>query len=184
MGKGRAKIRLCLGLATVAGLLAAASPALAQANLETAVKATYLYKFAPFVTWPGGDASAPFTICVVGADPFGGDLDRAVAGQGYNGRPFQIIRMAVITPQSPCAVAYLGGSRQQSVAVALKALHGAPVLTVTDEGNPDGIIAFRVQDGRVRFRIDEEAAEDGGMIISSKLLSLALAVRTQRVIQP
>ncbi len=180
MDKGSA----ALGLAMAAALLAVPPPVAAQANLETAVKATYLYKFAPFVTWPGGDASAPFTICVVGADPFGGDLDRAVAGQGYNGRPFQIVRMTAITPQSPCAVAFLGGSRTQSVAAALRALHGAPVLTVTDEGSPDGIIAFQMQDGRVRFRIDEEAAEDGGMIISSKLLSLALSVRTQRVIQP
>ena len=180
MGKGSA----WLGLATAAALLAAPPPVAAQANLETAVKATYLYKFAPFVTWPGGDAASPFIICVVGDDPFGGQLDRAVAGQGYNGRPFQVLRMAAIAPQSPCAVAFLGGSRTQSVAAALKLLHGAPVLTVTDEGQPAGIIAFEMQDGRVRFRIDEEAAEDGGMVISSKLLSLALSVRTQRAIQP
>ncbi len=151
---------------------------------EAAVKATYLYKFAPFVTWPDGAGSGPLNICIVGADPFGDQLDRAVAGQAYNGRPFQVVRMDSITAQASCAVAFLGGSRSQTVATALKTVHGAPILTVTDEGSPAGIIAFEMQDDRVRFRIDEQAAEDGGMVISSKLLGLALSVRTQRGLQP
>jgi len=57
----------------------AAAPTHAQDSLETAVKATYLYKFAPFVTWP--QRPGPFVICVVGRDPFGPVLDQAVAGQ-------------------------------------------------------------------------------------------------------
>ncbi len=146
--------------------------------LETAVKATYLYKLAPFVTWPEG--SGPFTICVVGQDPFGPQLDRAVAGQSLGARPFQVLRIDSIGPQSACQIAYLGGSRDQSVAGALHAVHGTPVLTVTDEGDASGIIEFAVRDNRVRFRIDQAAAADNGLAISSKLLSLALTVKPAR----
>jgi len=52
---------------------------------ENAVKASYLYKFAPFVQWPPaalGASAAPFTICVAGSDPFGPALDEAVRGGG------------------------------------------------------------------------------------------------------
>lgn len=158
----------------------AAQPADARAPaLETSIKATYLYKFAPFVTWPQSDSAKPFTICVVGADPFGTVLDQVVAGQVYAQRPIQVARVDTVSRQSGCDIAYLGGSRAQTVDAALQALHGAPVLTVTDEGAPDGMIAFRLADGHVRFRIDEEAVDTAGLTISSKLLSLALSVRTK-----
>lgn len=161
-------------------LLAAACPANARtATLETSVKATYLYKFAPFVTWPQSDPAKPFVICVVGADPFGPVLDQAVTGQAYAQRPIQVTRLDAVGPQSGCDIAYLGGSHAQPVEAALQALHGTPVLTVTDEAAPDGIIAFRLSGGHVRFRVDEAAADTAGLTISSKLLSLALSVRTK-----
>ncbi|WP_443749424.1 YfiR family protein [Asticcacaulis solisilvae] len=160
--------------------LATAQPAGARTSaLETSVKATYLYKFAPFVTWPQSDPSKPFTICVVGADPFGAVLDQAVAGQVYAQRPIQVTRLETVSKQSGCDIAYLGGSRAQPVEAGLQALRGAPVLTVTDEGTPEGMIAFRLADGHVRFRIDQDAADEAGLTISSKLLSLALAVKTR-----
>jgi len=161
-------------------IAAAAFPAAAGSpTLETSIKATYLYKFAPFVTWPDSDPAKPFTICVVGADPFGAVLDQAVAGQTYAQRPLQVARIETVTRQSGCDIAYLGGSRAQPVETALQLLRGTPVLTVTDEGAPEGIIAFRLDNGHVRFRVDEDAAADSGLTISSKLLSLALSVRTK-----
>jgi len=145
------------------------------------VKATYLYKFVPFVSWPvSGSPAGPVTICVVGADPFGDVLDRAVAGQAVGGRVFQIARVNLIGPQSTCDVAYLGGSPAQSVAASLEAVKGAPILTVTEGGKSIGIIAFRNQGGRVRFEIDQDAADAAGLTISSKLLSLATTVKTSK----
>jgi len=152
---------------------AASQPA---ANLETAVKATYLYKFAPFVTWPD-PTDHSLTLCIVGADPFGDILDRAVAGQGYNGRPFRILRLPTVGADSGCAVAYLGGSSDQSVVSALKALKGAPVLTVTQNSQAQGMIDFVNQQGHVRFRVNLAAAGESHLEISSKLLAMAVSVR-------
>ena len=157
----------------------------AQSSIETAVKATYLYKFAPFVTWPDtATQTGPITICVVGKDPFGAVLDRAINGQTMDGRPFQINRVSTIGPGSTCNIAYLGGSAAQTVPAALQALRGTPTLTVTDGSSLAGIIAFKMQDGRVRFGIDEGAAEAGGISISSKLLALATSVKSSKRVQP
>lgn len=155
-----------------------AGPAGAQpvANLETAVKATYLYKFAPFVTWPAAPGES-LTICIIGADPFGDVLDRAIAGQGYNGRPFRVLRLPVIGVDSGCAVAYLGGSGHQSVASALKVLKGAPVLTVTQNSRSPGIIDFVNLQGHIRFQVDLAAASRNHLEISSKLLAMAASVK-------
>ena len=173
-----ARGRSCLfgtGLVVACALLPAA--ARAEAAPDIAVEATYIYKFAPFVTWPDGAAARPFDICIVGDDPFGPMLDRAVAGQSLGTRPIQVMHVETIGPKSDCDIAYLGGSRTESVAEALRVVRGTPTLTVTDEGDPPGIISFAVAEGHVRFRIDQVQAQENGLAVSSKLLSLALSVR-------
>lgn len=167
--------------------LAAASPgsAAAQAgSLEYAVKANYLVRFGAFVQWPErtlGASGAPVVICVVGQDPFGAVLDQAVAGQTVNGRPLQARRLDRIDARSGCHLAYLGRSTAQSQAQALAALAGTPVLTVTDsaQGSARGMIHFAVDANRVRFHVDDEAAARAGLSISSRLLGLALSVRSR-----
>jgi hypothetical protein len=160
-------------------LLVGATVCLAATSLEIAVKATFLYKFAPFVQWPAGafdSPSASINICVVGQDPFGATLDQAIYGQRIAGRPIALYRLAA--PGARCHIAFIGGS-EQFVAQTLDALRGSPVLTVTDAGAPTarGIINFAIVGRHVRFDIDEEAAARNGLTISSKLLSLARSVR-------
>ncbi|MBS0360847.1 MAG: YfiR family protein [Proteobacteria bacterium] len=151
-------------------------------SLEVAVKATYLYKLAPFVSWPQAvwpGPTAPLTICVQGADPFGPVLERAVSGQAVAGHPLAVRRLARIAADSGCQIAYLGGGPAQSIGQALTAVAGAPVLTVTDEarGGGRGIVNLVLDAGRVRFAIDAGLADRNGVAISSKLLALAVAVK-------
>jgi hypothetical protein len=148
----------------------------AQAALETEVKATYLYKIAPFVTWPQSASAGKFAICVVGADPFGPLLDRAVAGQTVAGHAIVVRRLPAAERDASCQMAFVAGSRSQSVAEALRVLRGAPVLTVTQTPASPGMIDLRVVGGRVRFAVDLGAASQSGLGVSSKLLSLAVSV--------
>jgi hypothetical protein len=164
----------------MAAALSATAPVHAQpSQLATAVKATYLYKLVPFVEWPAGEAARPLTICIVGPDPFGPVLDRAVTGQAYDGRPFTITRLEALEAPAACDVAYAGGSARQ-VAATLRAAEGHPILTVTDGSPTAGMVDFTLHQGKVRFRIDQAAAEANGLTVSSKLLSLALSVNSAR----
>lgn len=159
--------------------LALFAPALARAQppSEAAVKAAFLVKFGAYVGWPSG--AGPITLCMVGRDVFGGALDRATGGERIDGRPVQTRRMELVTRASGCDIAYLAGSARQTVPAALATLKGAPVLTVTDSrwSNARGMIHFQVAQNRVRFHIDDHAAGEGGLTMSSKLLGLALSVR-------
>ncbi len=168
-------------LASLAAVLIPLLPACAQESLATDVKATYLYKLAPFIDWPTGafaGPQSPFAICVVGKDPFGSVLDRATAGQQVAGHLIVVRRMATADRSAGCQIVYLGGGAH--VKEALLAVHGAPVLTVTDQANPPGVVDFAIDRGRVQFRIDEQAAAENGLTVSSKLLSLALSVKPRR----
>ncbi len=169
-----------LAAALLSWALATATRA-GEESLEPAVKATYLYKLAPFVDWPrGAFRTESLVICVIGDDPFGAVLDRAVAGQAFRGRPILIRRFAIARGGEDCQIMFIGGSQTQTVAQALQAVHGEPVLTVTDGQRNRGVVDFARVDGRVRFRIDAQTAAQDHLGISSKLLSLAVAVNGSR----
>jgi hypothetical protein len=171
-------------LACLSGSAAHAEASRGDASqLELAVKATYLYKLAPFVSWPPGAFSgpnAPLVICVQGADPFGAVLDRATNGQAVGTHPVIVRRLPKLDPDSGCEIAYLAGGPAQTQAQALQAVEGQPVLTVTDETRGAGVIGIvhlRMEAGKVRFSIDAGQAEANGVAISSKLLALAVRVK-------
>ena len=99
----------------------------APVSVEIAIKATYLYKIPPFIEWPAevfASGASPFTICVVGADPFGALLDQAVAGQRLGERAIVLRRMGVVQPMSGCQVLFVSGSAEQSVQQALDTVRG------------------------------------------------------------
>jgi hypothetical protein len=174
---GRAPRTLLAGLAA---LTLSAGATSAQDNaVEYGVKGAYLYKFLPFIEWPAtafAAPNAPLTICILGHDPFGPVLDKAVADQHVEARAIVVRRIEA--PDAACQVVFVGIADAQGEAAALQALQGKPVLTVTDSGAlVPGIIAFAIEANHVRFDIDDMAAAKSGLTISSKLLSLARAVK-------
>lgn len=178
----RARLSIPVAFALAFMPWVAAAPAGAQpTSLEYAVKANYLYKFAPFVTWPASsfqNAASPFVICTIGDDAFGGLLGDAVRGQKVGGRPIILRNLTGVTSDTNCQILSIGRSAPQGAADIIAAVAGQPVLTVTDRsrGVDGGMIQFVMQGGRVRFQIDEAAAKGNGIGISSKLLGLALNV--------
>jgi hypothetical protein len=124
--------------------------------------------------------NAPITLCIVGGDPFGRTIDQAVRGQQVDHHPLVLKRMASAAGADGCQVAFVDGSGGHSTADMLRALQGKPVLTVTDarDGPERGMIHFVLDGGRVRFHIDQAAAETSGLGLSARLLAIALSVRT------
>ena len=157
----------------------------AAVSLEHPIKATFVYKFAPFVEWPQNafaSPTSPISICALGEDAVTALLDQAVAGQTAGARRFEVRHLDRVARNSGCHILYIAGSSAQSPSDALNAVQGSPVLTVTDAARTPqaaGAISFFVQDSRVRFDIDQAAAAENGLSISSRLLSLARRVRVR-----
>ena len=153
--------------------------------LEYEVKAAYLYKFGGFVAWPASvftSPQSPLNVCVVGEDPFDGILDRAIDGHSIGDHPVVVHRMKNVTRETECQILYVGGSNVRHVSQTLDAVRGNGVLTVTDAANGEdagAIVQFVIQDNRVRFVVNNNAAVTNGLVISSKLLSIALAVKSK-----
>jgi len=178
--------RRAVALIALAAAIFIAVPARsADRSLEYAVKATFLYKFATFVDWPPGTfegEASPFNLCVVGADPYGGRIAQAVAGQTVGKHPIVLRQLTKADASSNCHAMFVAGSGSQDVGEALRAVAGTPTLTVTDSAfsQEAGIVHFVIADERVSFDIDNVAATRNHLVISSKLLSLARRVNTER----
>lgn len=180
----RGVLLILLGVGAVLAAGGATIAAAAAAPSEAAVKAAFLPRFARYVTWPPAvrpAAGAPIVLCIVGRDPFGATLERAVRAQAVDGHPILVRRTASAAGARGCHMAFVGGSSEQPTGQVLSALANQPILTVTDarSGPQRGMIHIALVSGRVRFFIDEVSAAQRGLSISSRLLGLAVAVRTR-----
>jgi len=165
-------------LAFLAGSLLGGQAAAQQAS-EYQVKAAFLLNFTKFVDWPPAafaDPNAPFTICVLGDDPFGTVLDQIVEGEKVNERRLAVRRIHG-KETAGCQELFVTSS-EKDVRHMLANL-GPGVLTIgegEDFIRDGGIIAFVVEHRRVRFDINQSAAANADLRLSSKLLSVARTV--------
>jgi YfiR/HmsC-like len=178
------RARALFALVALVLVAAAAVPARAQLT-EEQVKAAFLPRFARYVAWPGTAVPAagePFQLCIVGRDPFGPMLDQAASTELIDGHNVAVRRMPSAGQAAGCHIAFVQGATPPDTARLLQALRAQPILTVTDAraGQPNGMIHFTIVGNRVRFFIDEAAAAQRGLSISSRLLALAAGVRPRR----
>lgn len=149
---------------------------------EYPLKAAFLYHFVEFVEWPEASPlpAATVTIGVLGKDPFGEVLDRAVLDKTVAGRTLTIRRFASADALQPCAILFISASEMSGLPEILARLKGTPVLTVGEGerfARRGGMVGFFFEDNRVRLEVNVAVAEAAGLRFSSKLLSVARLVK-------
>jgi len=171
-------LRCAPSLRQLAGsaLLAVCATAAMAEPLEYAVKAAYLTKFGIYVDWPGLAPGAPLNLCIAGTDPFGKALASAAESEQPGSRFIVVRRLPTITVESNCQIAFFSNNDSTAPQI-IDSLRGSPVLTVSDSGGKGAIINFVLKDNRVRFEIDDAAAAQNNLVLSSKLLGLAVNVK-------
>ena len=150
---------------------------------EYQVKAACIFNFTKFVDWPPAafaNDTAPITIGVLGDDGFGPLLDQLIAGETVHNRKLIVKRSKQLDDLKTCQVLWIGKSEQSRVPQILASLGDASILTVSEIQGfaaAGGIINFYLDDNKVHFEINPDAAKRRGINISPKLLALARIVR-------
>ena len=154
---------------------------------EYLIKAGFIYNFAKFVEWPSGafaEPDSPIVIGVLGTDPFGTILDRIVEDKKIGSRGFVVKRLKWgkdLRDLKECKILFVSSSEKPHIDDFLQMVKGLPILTVGETpgfAERGGMIRFTLEDNRVRFEVNVEAARQAELSISSRLLTLA------RIISP
>jgi len=179
---GTPRLGRALRVLGLAMLLVSAGRAQSPTTGEYQIKAAFLYNFAKFVEWPSSsfsDASSPLQICIFGRDPFGQALRDITNQKTVNGRKLEVNQVTDLQHARACHILFIASSGETPVKQIVDGLRGAGVLTVSDsKGFTDqgGMINFVLENDRVQFEVNQKAAEQVGLKISSKLLSVAKMV--------
>ena len=153
---------------------------------EYLIKAGFIYNFAKLVEWPTisfAQPDSPIVIGILGEDPFGATLDRIVADKKINGRGFAVKRVKWsrdFKDLRDCNILFVSSSEKEHIESVIDAMKGLPILTIGDApgfAKRGGIINFMLEDNKVRFEVNVEAAKHADLTISSRLLTLARIVQ-------
>ncbi len=151
---------------------------------EYLIKAGFTYNFAKLMEWPSGafaQPDSPIVIGVLGTDPFNGTLDQVLKGKQANGRAFEVKHLKWGADLRGCNILFVSDSETGHLDDIFHSIKGLPILTIGETpgfSQRGGIINFVVEDNRVRFEINVDAAKQANINISSRLLSLATIVHS------
>ncbi len=157
----------------------------AQVAAEYQLKAAFIFNFLQFVEWPSQSfpkKDAPILVGILGNDPFGREIDSALKGRNIGEHPIVIRRYANVDKLQSCHVLFISRSERDKVPQIVSRTADKPVFTISDIedfASRGGVLNFLMEDNKLRFEINLNAAKRGGLQISSKLLRLAKIVETK-----
>jgi len=183
------KVGLLIGITCLLSAMALGGHAEALDSSDSSeylIKAGFIYNFAKLVEWPTASFAqpdSPIVIGILGEDPFGATLDRIVADKKINGRGFAVKRVKWsrdFKDLRDCNILFVSSSEKEHIESVIDAMKGLPILTIGDApgfAKRGGIINFMLEDNKVRFEVNVEAANHADLTISSRLLTLARIVQ-------
>lgn len=148
---------------------------------EYLIKAAYLYNFALFVGWPADAFSTPdgpLVIGILGSDPFDQALDRTVQNKRINKRSVVVRRLRWNQDLRQCHILFISAS-EAATAADMARLEGLPILVVgetSDFARRGGTINFTLDNNRIRFEVNVDAARRSRLNISATLLNVATRI--------
>lgn len=148
---------------------------------ENEVKAAYLYNFTKYVEWPAASfnrENTPLIICILGNSPMN-EVIETLSGKTVRNRRLVIRHFSRIEDLSECQVLFINASVKSPLTQILSAAASRSVLTVSDSRGfaaSGGIIELVQVGGKIRFIINNRAAQSASLQISSHLLRLATTV--------
>ena len=160
-------------------LLSVNTAAVADSATEYEVKAALVHNIAKFVEWPAAaGVKEVLRLCLLGADPFN------AAAEGLRAKPvgakvWEVVPANARANLKECHVLFIAAAEVANLPRLLVGIKGSPVLTVGDtEGYAERgvMVNLFLNQNKVRFEINNDAAGRAGLRISSQLLKLARIV--------
>lgn len=167
---------LAICAALLLGLLSSRTSMEAQTLQIDPSTANWIEGFADFVRWQGEDKAEQITIGIIGSPEVANYLIRRANARTTKPR-FRVVNLDASDSFSGLDIVFVGSSNKTRWKEIFSKCKGNGTLTIgSNDGFVDagGCVEFVVRRNRLRFYINQENARDCNIVISSKLLELAI----------
>lgn len=187
LGNGSWGSRTCLaggilGILLARVLVTAAMGAEISAPSEHQLKAAFVFNFSKFVTWSDPSLTSTNLPLVIGVfdDPrVARELANLTEGKAVGARAVLVKESKDLSRLAGSHILYVGGSSDLGARGRIAESEWRGVLTVGDAEDfleRGGVIGFVWEGKKLRFQINLDRADQGGIKMSSHLLRLAQKV--------
>lgn len=178
MIRGRLFLLRCLCF--LAALVTVAQEGVASAQptapvSEYALKAVLLYRLPSFTYWNEGNRPAT-ALCIIGNNPFAGQLER-IAVEAGDARRLDVRQLAASTEWNGCDILFISRTESANLDNLLRRAESRRgMLTVSDLSGfakQGGMVEMTMTGDRVGVQINRKVAQKQGLDFSAQLLRLA-----------
>ena len=188
----------CVGLSLI-GFVAApvrGQGVIVDKDAEYNIKTAFVYNFGRYTSWPASAFErepASFVIGVLGESPLASRLEQVARSRHIVDRrtkrelSIEVQRFPSFEKYVACQILIIPEGTDPATRIqVINALRGQPVLLVGESEGfaaDGGTIRFFLSDGRVKFRLNLDAAREKNLSIDAKLLQIAEIVSRPTVMQ-
>ena len=153
---------------------------------ESDVKATFLYYFFHYISWPergSESARTPYEFCVVEKGSVVNALELVLASPKAMKTAVNISEISDTEKVSGCDYIFIDSASEEYAQRIIAAAHGKAILTVSEiEGfaSMGGMIELKRNSNRVNVLMNVDVLNTQGLKASSKLLNLATIIATHQ----
>jgi hypothetical protein len=154
---------------------------------EAQIKAAFVYNFLKFVEWPAEAFEHPndsLVVAILGDGPTAEAARRFLAAKEVGERKLVIRQVKWDKPLVGVHAVVVTETDVKKLRRTLEAASLGHILTIGEGAafaSTGGVIAMVIEDRRVRFDIDLDAANAAGLKVSSKLLALTRVVHSDKI---
>ncbi len=171
--------RLLWALAALTLIFCVSSGALHAQQQERAVRAAFVYNLTKYVSWP--QTRDRLNIGIVGEGNMGAVLKQVLEGKTTEGRKIAVLIHPTDSEIRDCDVLYIAELSPARIQSVLSRIHGRSILTVGETeqfARAGGMVGLVRSGDQIQVEINSEAVRSGKLQMSSRLLNLAVLVRS------
>ncbi len=166
------KVKICLFT-----LLLFGSIGLKAAGNLSNTEAMYIYNFLRHVNWPESGTSENFVIGVMGNSETYEQLVQYTAGRMVGTKSIVMKKIETSEEAIACQLVFVPTNKSAKISELKNRLGDKSCLIVSEKEGSNALgstIEFVIEDGKLRFRIDDERAKKQNLLISRTLLDMSI----------
>ena len=150
-------------------------------DINAKMKSLFIYNFTRYIKWPDYAITGDFVIGIFGSYPtLKGELETMARTKKFQGKSIVVKEYYSVDRIDACHILYVIPEKSPIMNLVNKEVQRKPILVLTDyEGmiKQGSSINFYYSQNKQRMEISPTNIEKCGLLVSSKLLSLAKVVQ-------